>query len=179
MIHSSYIYTLYTIHTTLYTIYIIICIHIFTLYIYYTHTIYSLYTIIYILPIQISAPLNRLQEENQKLSLQLDNYNTEKSKLKTIKSNLNKYTTESNTIKYEKEVILQKILLLRKEHDSMKSNLTSSVYDIKQKSSYRNMLLEKKCNLTGANTTTVDKTATNTTTSDAEVAVDNKAKTFS
>ena len=64
----------------------------------------------------------------------------------------------------------------------MKSNLTSSVYDIKQKSSYRTMLLEKKCNLTGANTTTVDKTyntATNNTTSDAGVAVDNKAKTFS
>jgi SMC interacting uncharacterized protein involved in chromosome segregation len=52
--------------------------------------------------------------------------------------------SDQSTVSWEYETLFQRFEDLKTERDNLRSNLQASIFDVKQKSSFRGILLEKK-----------------------------------
>jgi hypothetical protein len=95
---------------------------------------------------KLSAPLKKMQEDVIALRDQLEEYKTEKQEMKKVKSNLLIVESNQNTLLWEQETLLLRLEDLKKQKSELDFQLKSSIYEVKQKSAFRGMLLEKKLN---------------------------------
>jgi hypothetical protein len=93
---------------------------------------------------KLSAPLKRMQEDVIRLKAEYEEYQNEKSEMRKVKSQLLLVEEENSNVQWEYEVLLQRYEVLVKERDELKSQFMASVYDIKQKSAFKGLLIEKK-----------------------------------
>lgn len=93
---------------------------------------------------KLSAPLKRMQEELVKHKHDLEEYKKEKLEMNNVKGNLAVMETDESSLGWEYETLLQRFEELKKERDSLRENLNACIFDVKQKSAFRGMLLEKK-----------------------------------
>ena len=64
--------------------------------------------------------------------------------MRRVKAALVVVEGSQSTVSWEHETLLQRFADLKRERDELRENLRSSIYDVKQKSAFRNLLLEKK-----------------------------------
>jgi growth arrest-specific protein 8 len=93
---------------------------------------------------KLSAPLKRMQEDLTRLRAEYEEYKKEKAEMKRVKSALLLVEGSESTLAWEHETLQQRYEELKKEHSDLRENLQASIYDIKQKSQFRGLLLEKK-----------------------------------
>ena len=93
---------------------------------------------------KLAAPLKRMQDDVLRLRSELEAYRKEKAEMRRVKAALVLVEGSQSTIMWEHETLLQRFGDLKKERDELRENLRSSIYDVKQKSAFRNLLLEKK-----------------------------------
>lgn len=93
---------------------------------------------------RLSAPLKKMNEDVIRLKKEYDEYKKEKGEMKEVKDTLQVTETEYTSLKWEYETLLQRFGDLRIERDKLKQNFMAAVFDVKQKSAFRGLLLEKK-----------------------------------
>ena len=93
---------------------------------------------------RLSAPLKRMQEDAVRLRGELEEYMKEKAEMRRIKASLVVVEDECSNLTWEFEVLRQRFAELKKERDELKQHYLSTVFDVKQKSGFRSLLLEKK-----------------------------------
>ena len=93
---------------------------------------------------KLAAPLKRMQDDVLRLRSELEAYRKEKAEMRRIKAALVLVEGSQSTVMWEHETLLQRFADLKTERDELRENLRSSIYDVKQKSAFRNLLLEKK-----------------------------------
>lgn len=93
---------------------------------------------------RLSAPLKKMNEDVIRLKKDYEEYKKEKNEMKEVKDALLVAETEHNSLKWEYETLLQRFGDLKTERDKLKQNFMAAVFDVKQKSAFRGLLLEKK-----------------------------------
>jgi hypothetical protein len=93
---------------------------------------------------KLSAPLKRMQEDVVRLRAELEEYKLEKAEMRKVKSSLQVVESENASLTWEYEVLQQRFLTLKAETDELRDQFSAAVFDIKQKSSFKSILLEKK-----------------------------------
>ena len=93
---------------------------------------------------KLSAPLKKMQEDVVALRAQLEEYRTEKQEMKKVKANLLIVENNQNTLLWEQETLLLRLEELKKEKNELEFQLKSAIFEVKQKASFKGMLLEKK-----------------------------------
>lgn len=93
---------------------------------------------------KLSAPLKKMQEDVVRLRSELDDYKKEKLEMRQVKAQLVIVEEECSTVNWEHEVLLQRFEELKKERDDLKVHFKACVFDVKQKSGFKKLLLEKK-----------------------------------
>ena len=93
---------------------------------------------------RLSAPLKRMQEDVVRLTAELEEYNKEKEEMKRVKNALKVFDGQASGTGWEYETLLQRFNDLKLERDQLKSNLSASIFDVKQKAGFKSLLLEKK-----------------------------------
>ena len=93
---------------------------------------------------KLAAPLKRMQDDLVRLKLESDEYKKERDDMKRVKTSLAAIDGDQSIITWELETLVQRSEDLVKERDELRVNLQSSIYDVKQKSSFKGLLLEKK-----------------------------------
>eukprot|EP01036_Dinobryon_divergens_P027392 gene27392-36161_t len=64
--------------------------------------------------------------------------------MRRVKAALLVVESSQSSVSWEYETLLQRLMDLKNERDELQKNLRASMYDVKQKSAFRGMLLEKK-----------------------------------
>jgi hypothetical protein len=93
---------------------------------------------------KLSAPLKKMQDEVLRLRSELSEYDEEKKEMRQTKAKLLVVESGQSGISWEYETLLQRLSDLKIERDELRTNLRASVFDVKQKSAFRGLLLEKK-----------------------------------
>ena len=93
---------------------------------------------------KLVAPLKRMQDDLVRLRGEYEEYKKEKASMKKIKAALALVEGGQSNVSWEYETLLQRFADLQRERDELRDNLQASVFDVKQKSSFRGLLLEKK-----------------------------------
>jgi growth arrest-specific protein 8 len=93
---------------------------------------------------KLTAPLKKMQEDLVKLKNELEDYRTEKAEMKRVKAALVVVEEECTAISWEYETLGQRFAEIKSERDELRRNFHASVFDVKQKSSFRSLLFEKK-----------------------------------
>lgn len=82
-----------------------------------------------------------------KLKEEYKEYDKEKQEMKSTKTQLALVENEYKKLSWEHETLFQKFSIEKTERDNLLTNLQSNIFDIKQKSSFQSLLLEKKVNI--------------------------------
>jgi len=93
---------------------------------------------------KLSAPLKSMREEVVKLKVELEEYKIEKAEMRKVKAALLVVEGSQSNVSWEYETLVQRLVDLRKDRDELDQNLRASIFEVKQKSSFRGILLEKK-----------------------------------
>jgi growth arrest-specific protein 8 len=93
---------------------------------------------------KLSAPLKKMQEDVIRLRHELDDYRQEKAEMRRVKAALLVVEGGQSSIGWEHETLTQRLSELKKERDELDRNLKASLFEVKQKSAFKGMLLEKK-----------------------------------
>lgn len=93
---------------------------------------------------KLSAPLKRMQDDVIRLREELDQYRAEKAEMREVKAALAVIEGGQSDVSWEYETLLQRLADLKGERDELEASLKASIFDVKQKSAFRGMLLEKK-----------------------------------
>lgn len=93
---------------------------------------------------KLSAPLKKMQDDVIRLRSELDDYKAEKAEMRRVKAQLLIVEDNQSSVSWECETLVQRLVNLKKERDELRDNLRESIYDIKQKSAFKGLLLEKK-----------------------------------
>jgi hypothetical protein len=93
---------------------------------------------------KLTAPLKRKQEELKQLEVEYQHYDKEKDEMRRVKSSLGTVEGGQTGNVWEYETLFQRFQDLKKERDELKEQLFASMFDVKQKSAFRGLLLEKK-----------------------------------
>jgi hypothetical protein len=93
---------------------------------------------------RLSAPLKKMQEDVLRLRSELGDYNEEKKEMRRVKAALLVVEGHESTLEWERETLLQRYSELVKERDQLKESFMTSMFDVKQKSGFKGLLLEKK-----------------------------------
>jgi len=93
---------------------------------------------------KLSEPLTRALKEVEKLRHELANYQKDKMSLQNAKSRLHVLETQLRDLTWEHEVLEQRFHHVEKERDELFEKFESTIYDVQQKSGFKNILLEKK-----------------------------------
>jgi len=93
---------------------------------------------------KLSEPLTRALKEVEKLRHELANYQKDKMSLQNAKSRLHVLETQLRDLTWEHEVLEQRHHHVEKERDELYDKFESTIYDVQQKSGFKNILLERK-----------------------------------
>ena len=93
---------------------------------------------------RLSAPLKKMEDDVIKLRVELEDYNKEKEEMRRVKAALQVVEGQSSTSSWEHETLIQRFSDLERERDDLRNNLMASLFEVKQKSGFRGLLLEKK-----------------------------------
>lgn len=93
---------------------------------------------------RMSEPLKEALKDVERLRGHLVKYKMNKDELKKAKTNLLKLEEEFKSISWEHEVYEQRLAHSKRERDELYSEFQNSIYDVQQKSGFKNLLLEKK-----------------------------------
>eukprot|EP01031_Cornospumella_fuschlensis_P046260 gene46260-56638_t len=93
---------------------------------------------------KLSAPLKRMEEDVVQLRGELEEYRREKGEMRRVKAALGVVEHAQTDVSWEYETLLQRLEELRKEKEELEFFLKSSIFEVKQRSAFRGMLLEKK-----------------------------------
>jgi hypothetical protein len=93
---------------------------------------------------RLSAPLKRMQDDVIRLRSELEEYNVEKGEMRKVKGALLVVEAEHKSLNWEYEVLQQRFLSMKTETDQLRDQFSATVFDIKQKSAFKTLLLEKK-----------------------------------
>jgi len=93
---------------------------------------------------KLSEPLTRALKEVEKLRHELANYQKDKMSLQNAKSRLHVLETQLRDLTWEHEVLEQRFHHVEKERDELYDKFESTIYDVQQKSGFKNILLERK-----------------------------------
>jgi hypothetical protein len=80
----------------------------------------------------------------EKLRHELANYQKDKMSLQNAKSRLHVLETQLRDLSWEHEVLEQRFGAVEKERDELYDHFESTIYEVQQKSGFKNLLLEKK-----------------------------------
>jgi growth arrest-specific protein 8 len=93
---------------------------------------------------EIAAPLKKMQDDVERLKLQKQEYDHEKEQMTKIKTQLLIVESQQSNLQWEYETLFQRLDALKLEKQTLELQLKSSIYEVKQKTAFRGMLLEKK-----------------------------------
>lgn len=93
---------------------------------------------------KLSAPLKRMQEDVIRLQHELEDYRHEKAEMRRVKAALLIVEGSQSNVSWEHETLTQRLADLKIERDELDRNLRASMFEVKQKSAFKGMLLEKK-----------------------------------
>jgi len=93
---------------------------------------------------KLSEPLTRALKEVEKLRHELANYQKDKMSLQNAKSRLHVLETQLRDLSWEHEVLEQRFHHVEKERNELFEKFESTIYDVQQKSGFKNILLERK-----------------------------------
>merc|ERR1712216_168736 len=93
---------------------------------------------------KLSEPLTRALKEVEKLRHELANYQKDKMSLQNAKSRLHVLETQLRDLTWEHEGLEQRFHHVEKERDELYEKFESTIYDVQQKSGFKNILLERK-----------------------------------
>jgi len=93
---------------------------------------------------KLSEPLTRALKEVEKLRHELANYQKDKMSLQNAKSRLHVLETQLRDLTWEHEVLEQRFHHVEKERDELYDKFENTIYDVQQKSGFKNILLERK-----------------------------------
>lgn len=93
---------------------------------------------------KLSAPLKKMQEDVVRLRQELEEYRLEKAEMRRVKASLLVVEGSQASVGWEQETLTQRLADLKRERDELDSNLRASMFEVKQKSAFKGMLLEKK-----------------------------------
>jgi len=93
---------------------------------------------------KLSAPLKKMQQELTRLQEEHKQYQSEKAELLAIKASLLVVEDELRALTWDHEVLRQRYDALEAETRQLQDRYMTSVYDVKQKSGLRGLLLEKR-----------------------------------
>ena len=97
---------------------------------------------------KLSEPLTRALKEVEKLRHELANYQKDKMSLQNAKSRLHVLETQLRDLTWEHEVLEQRFHHVEKERNELFEKFESTIYDVQQKSGFKNILLERKLQVT-------------------------------
>ncbi|XP_036358099.1 dynein regulatory complex subunit 4 isoform X1 [Octopus sinensis] len=93
---------------------------------------------------RLTEPLQRAREEVEELRKALANYEKDKQCLKMTKARLKMTLEELKGLQWEHEVLEQRFEKIQEERDELYNQFVKSIHEVQQKSSFKNLLLEKK-----------------------------------
>merc|ERR1711988_1719764 len=93
---------------------------------------------------KLSEPLVKALKDVDTLRAELQHYEKDKRSLRDAKQRLINYEKELKTLAWEHEVLQQRTSQVQQERDELYEKFESTIYDVQQKSGFRNLLLEKK-----------------------------------
>ena len=93
---------------------------------------------------RMSEPLKQALRDVEKLRKELEDYDGVKTKLRDGKARLMVVEDSLKALAWEHEVLLQRFQIVEKERDEIYEQFQATVYDVQQKSGFRNLLFEKK-----------------------------------
>jgi growth arrest-specific protein 8 len=93
---------------------------------------------------KLTAPLKKMQEDLVRLKNEYEDYKKEKAEMRRVKASLVVVEEDFTMISWEHETLCQRFAEIKSERDELRRNFHASVFDVKQKSSFRSLLFEKK-----------------------------------
>ena len=93
---------------------------------------------------RLSEPLQKALDEGETLRRELANYEKNKSSLQAAKIRLRALEESDRAQAWEHEVLKQRFDQVQKQRDELYSKFEAAVYEVQQKSGFKNLLLEKK-----------------------------------
>jgi len=93
---------------------------------------------------KLSAPLKKMQDDLVRLQHELEEYRAEKQEMRRVKAALLIVEGSQSNVSWELETLTQRLADLKIERDELDRNLRASMFEVKQKSAFKGMLLEKK-----------------------------------
>ena len=93
---------------------------------------------------RLTEPLNKALAEVDDLRRQLANYEKDKASLGISKARLKLQDEQLKALTWEHEVLAQRFTQVQSERDEVYDKFVATIYDVQQKSGFKNLLLEKK-----------------------------------
>ncbi|KAL8596846.1 Dynein regulatory complex subunit 4 [Nucella lapillus] len=93
---------------------------------------------------RLTEPLQKAREEVEELRRQLANYEKDKETLRMTKARLKITEDDFKALKWEHEVLEQRFHKTQEERDDLYRKFVKAIHEVQQKSSFKNLLLEKK-----------------------------------
>jgi len=93
---------------------------------------------------RMSEPLKKALEDVKRLRNELDKYKSDMQTLRNTKAQLLVVEDQLRNLDWEHEVLGQRFTQVKSERDDLYKRFQSTVYDVQQKSGFKNLLLERK-----------------------------------
>jgi len=93
---------------------------------------------------QLTEPLKQAKKDVERLERELEIYEDDKLRLKTVKDKIAYTETQLKRMEFQHEVLQQQLSHTTSERDELYSNFKHAIYDVQQKAGLKNLLLEKK-----------------------------------
>ena len=93
---------------------------------------------------RMSEPFKRARHDVEELRKELERYTWEKEELRNTKARLLVIEDEFRNLRWENEVLAQRFGEVRTQRDELYERFQATVYEVQQKSGFRNLLLERK-----------------------------------
>eukprot|EP00730_Choanoeca_flexa_P019546 TRINITY_DN9553_c0_g1_i3.p1 TRINITY_DN9553_c0_g1~~TRINITY_DN9553_c0_g1_i3.p1 ORF type:complete len:479 (+),score=148.63 TRINITY_DN9553_c0_g1_i3:52-1488(+) len=93
---------------------------------------------------RLTEPLKLAQQRVAELEKAMSNYNADKESLRNTKTQLKLKQDEVKQLEWEREVLQQRFSDVEGERDELYDRFVKTIYDVQQKTGFKNLLLEKK-----------------------------------
>ncbi|EPY33999.1 trypanin-like protein [Angomonas deanei] len=96
---------------------------------------------------KLTEPLAKAQKQKKDLETELEDYDVQKEKLRTLKDTTRDAEQEYKDLSWEHEVLTQRYAKLVEDRDIILKKYNTMLQDIQKKSAFRRVLLQKKLEL--------------------------------
>uniref|UniRef100_A0A7R9UD54 Growth arrest-specific protein 8 domain-containing protein n=1 Tax=Pinguiococcus pyrenoidosus TaxID=172671 RepID=A0A7R9UD54_9STRA len=93
---------------------------------------------------RMKEPLRKAEEDVRRLETEVEKYEQEKQELRSVKGSLLTLEDAIGTLKWEHEVVTQRFQQASQERDLLDTKFKSTLHEVRQKSSFRSLLLERR-----------------------------------